>query len=118
MGALERVGVVGKVHVMGMSYGGFVAYSMAVQYPERVQKVVIACSGVCVEESDMDKGLLSVKSIDDATSILLAQTPEKLKELIRMAFFKPPKSVPSCFLNDFIDVRLTLILLLLVLISF
>ncbi|KAK1423757.1 hypothetical protein QVD17_19065 [Tagetes erecta] len=107
MGALETLGVVGKVHVMGMSYGGFVAYSMAVQYPERVEKVVIVCSGVCFEETDMDKGLLSVKSIDDATSILLAQTPDKLKELMRMAFFKPPKSVPSCFLNDFIDVMNT-----------
>ena len=97
---------------MGLSYGGFVGYTIAAQWPEKVEKVVIACSGVCFEESDMDKGLLSVKSIDDATSILLAQTPEKLKELMRMAFFKPPQNVPSCFLSDFIDVRLLLVLLL------
>lgn len=102
--AMEVVGVIGKVHVMGLSYGGFVGYSMAAKFPEKVQKVVIACSGVCVEESDMDKGLLSVKSIDDATSILLAQTPEKLRELMKVAFFKPPVNVPSCFLSDFIDV--------------
>lgn len=91
--AMEVVGVIGKVHVMGLSYGGFVGYSMAAKFPEKVQKVVIACSGVCVEESDMDKGLLSVKSIDDATSILLAQTPEKLRELMKVAFFKPPPTM-------------------------
>ncbi|XP_076893522.1 uncharacterized protein LOC143545528 [Bidens hawaiensis] len=104
MAALEAVGVVGKVHVMGLSYGGFVAYSMAAQFPEKVDKVVIAGLGVSLDESDMNTGLLSVKSIDDAGSILLAQTPEKLRELLRMAFFKPPQNVPSCFLSDFINV--------------
>ncbi|XP_076904388.1 uncharacterized protein LOC143559810 [Bidens hawaiensis] len=107
MAAMEAVGVVGKVHVMGLSYGGFVAYSMAAQFPEKVDKVVIAGSGVSLDESDMETGLLSVKSIDDAASILLAQTPEKLRELLRMAFFKPPQNVPSCFLSDFIDVMNT-----------
>lgn len=104
---MEVVGVVGKMHVMGLSYGGFVGYSMAAKFPEKVEKVVIACSGVCVEESDMEKGLLTVKSIDDATSILLAQTPEKLRQLMRVAFYKPPVNVPSCFLSDFIDVMNT-----------
>lgn len=103
---MEVVGVIGKIHVMGLSYGGFVGYSMAAKFPEKVQKVVIACSGVCVEESDMDKGLLSVKSIDDATSILLAQTPEKLRELMKVSFVKPVKGIPNYFLADFIDVSL------------
>ncbi|GJZ93915.1 monoacylglycerol lipase ABHD6-like protein [Tanacetum coccineum] len=107
MAALETVGLVDRMQVMGLSYGGFVGYTIAAQWPEKVEKVVIACSGVCFEESDMDQGLLSVKSIDDATSILLAQTPAKLKELMRMAFFKPPQNVPSCFLSDFIDVMNT-----------
>ncbi|KAF5763252.1 putative triacylglycerol lipase [Helianthus annuus] len=107
MAALEDVGVVGKIHVMGLSYGGFVGYCMAVQYPEKVDKVVIAASGVCFDESDMETGLLSVKNIEDAISILLAQTPEKLRELMQMAFFKPPQNVPSCFLSDFIDVMNT-----------
>lgn len=104
MAAMEAVGFTGKMQVMGLSYGGFVGYSLAAKFPEKVEKVVVASSGVCVEESDMDKGLLSVKSIDDASSILLAQTPEKLRELMRVAFFKPPANVPSCFLSDFIDV--------------
>lgn len=97
------------MQVMGLSYGGFVAYSIAVHHAEKVDKVVIACSGVCFDESDMGKGLLSVNNIEDATSILLAQTPEKLRELMKMAFFKPPMNMPSCFLSDFIDVSLTLI---------
>ncbi|KAJ9541867.1 hypothetical protein OSB04_028373 [Centaurea solstitialis] len=96
-----------KMQVMGLSYGGFVGYSMAAQFPEKVEKVIIACSGVCLEESDMEKGLVRVKSIQDATSILLAQTPDKLRELMRMAFYNPPKNVPSCFLSDFIHVMNT-----------
>ncbi|KAI3745550.1 hypothetical protein L6452_07950 [Arctium lappa] len=108
MAAMEAVGVVGKMQVMGLSYGGFVGYSMAAQFPEKVEKLIIACSGVCLEESDMDnKGLVRVNSIQDATSILLAQTPDKLRELMRMAFYKPPQNVPSCFLSDFIHVMNT-----------
>lgn len=107
MAALDAAGLVGKIQVMGMSYGGFVAYSMAVNFAEKVDKVVIVSSGVCFDVSDMDKGLLSVKSIEDATTILLAQTPEKLRELMEISFFKPPMNVPSCFLSDFIDVMNT-----------
>lgn len=107
MEVMETVGVVGKLLVMGLSYGGFVGYSMALQFPHKVDKVVIASSGICFEESDMDKGLLSVNNIQDATSILLAQTPDKLRELMRISFFKPPQNVPSCFLSDFINVMNT-----------
>ncbi|PIN09930.1 putative hydrolase/acyltransferase (alpha/beta hydrolase superfamily) [Handroanthus impetiginosus] len=106
MRAMEAMGV-GKMHVVGLSYGGFVAYSMAAQFPEAVERVVIGCAGVCMEEKDMEQGLFIVKTIDEAIEILLAQTPEKLRELMRLSFYKPAKIVPSCFLSDFIDVMCT-----------
>ncbi|KVH98773.1 hypothetical protein Ccrd_023000 [Cynara cardunculus var. scolymus] len=60
---------------------------------------IVACSSVCLEESDMDKGLVRVKGIEDATSILLAQTADKLRELMRMAFYKPPRMcLPASYL--------------------
>ncbi|KAL2906085.1 hypothetical protein RDABS01_004795 [Bienertia sinuspersici] len=93
-----------KISVCGVSYGGFVAYSMAAQFPDAVEKVVLVCSGVCLEEKDVEEGMFKVANVEDAADILLPQTPEKLKELMKLSFYKPRTSIPSCFLTDFIQV--------------
>jgi len=92
------------MNIVGISYGGFVGYSLAAQFPENVEKLVLCCAGVCLEEKDMEDGLFKVPNLEEATGILIPQTPEKLKELIRFSFVKPIKGVPSFFLWDFIDV--------------
>ncbi|GJW66326.1 alpha/beta hydrolase fold-1 [Tanacetum coccineum] len=93
-----------KVRVVGLSYGGFVAYSMAVQFKEMVERVVICCAGVCLEMKDLEDGLFPVKTLEEAAEILLPQTPEKMKELMKFTFVKPPvKLTPNCILVDFID---------------
>ncbi|KZV44492.1 Alpha/beta-Hydrolases superfamily protein isoform 1 [Dorcoceras hygrometricum] len=102
MRMMEALGV-GRMRVVGLSYGGFVAYSMAAQFPDAVERVVICCAGVCSEEKDLEEGLFRVKSVDEAISILLAQTPDKLRELMKLSFYKPINYVPSCFLSDFIQ---------------
>ncbi|KAK2389721.1 hypothetical protein P8452_27267 [Trifolium repens] len=103
MGLLEGHGV-SRMSVVGLSYGGFVAYSMAAMFPERVVKLVVCCAGVCLEDKDMDDGLFQVKSVDEAVSVLLPQTPEMIKELVKLTFFKPIRTLPNWFLNDFIEV--------------
>lgn len=92
------------MNIVGLSYGGFVGYSLAAQFPEAVERIVIGCAGVCLEEKDMDEGLFKVKSVEEAMDLLLAQTPEKLRELMRLSFYKPIQHLPSCFLSDFINV--------------
>ncbi|CAI9116296.1 OLC1v1017404C3 [Oldenlandia corymbosa var. corymbosa] len=92
-----------KMSLVGMSYGGFVAYSMAAQFKECVERVVICCAGVCLEEKDIKNGLFPVNDVDVAAAILLPETAETMRELLRYAFVKPPKALPSCLLNDFID---------------
>lgn len=92
-----------KMRVVGMSYGGFVAYSLAAQFRDCVERVVIVCSGVCLEEKDIKDGMFKVDNVDAAADILLPQTPAALKELMRYVFVKPPKAVPSCLLSDFIE---------------
>lgn len=96
-----------KTSVVGISYGGFVAYSLAAQFPERVEKVVLCCAGVCLEERDMDEGMFQVKTVEEAVEILLPQTPQKMKQLVQLTFAKPIKLMPTCFLNDFIHVMCT-----------
>lgn len=106
MRAMEGHGV-SRMKVVGISYGGFVAYRIAEQFPTAVERLVLCCAGVCLEDKDMEAGMFQVSSVEDAMSILLPQTPEKVKELLRMSFAKPISSMPSCFLNDFIDVSIT-----------
>ncbi|KAI3873996.1 hypothetical protein MKW98_001645 [Papaver atlanticum] len=98
-----------KMSLVGVSYGGFVGYSLASQYPDAIEKIVLCCSGVCLEEKDMKDGLFKVSDLDEAASILLPQTPDKLRTLVKMSFVKPAaaKTAPSYFLRDFIQVMCT-----------
>lgn len=97
-----------KMSVVGLSYGGFVAYSMAAQFGDCVEKVVICCAGVCLEEKDLKEGLFAVNSVEDAANILLPQTAEQMRELMGYTFVKAPaKVLPSCLLTDFIDEMFT-----------
>ncbi|XP_061338392.1 uncharacterized protein LOC133285216 isoform X1 [Gastrolobium bilobum] len=94
-----------RVTLVGLSYGGFVGYSMAAQYSEVVERVVVCGSGVCMEEKDIKEGLFPVTDLEEAANILVPQTPQRLRELVGYTFFKPPPLgwLPSCFLTDFID---------------
>ncbi|KAL3843758.1 hypothetical protein ACJIZ3_001161 [Penstemon smallii] len=96
-----------RMSLVGISYGGFVGYSMSAQFPEAVEKVVLCCTGVCLEEKDLREGLFQVSDLEQAASILMPQTPEKLRELMKFAFVRPVKGLPSCFLSDYIDVFCT-----------
>lgn len=103
MKVMEAHGV-SKMSLVGISYGGFVGYSMAAQFPEAMERLVLCCAGVCLEEKDMSDGLFKVSDLDEAASILVPQTPEKLRQLMNFAFVKPVKAVPTWFLTDFIQV--------------
>lgn len=105
--ALMEAHGVNSMNLVGISYGGFVGYSMAAQFPERVVKVVLCCAGVCLEEKDMEEGMFKVKSVGEAAGILLPETPEKMKQLVELTFVKPIKVMPTCFLTDFIDVSVS-----------
>ena len=94
-----------KLSLVGVSYGGFVGYNMAMKFPEALERLVLCCAGVCLEEKDMEEGLFAVSDLDEAARTLMPQTPEKLRDLMRLSFVKPIKGVPSYFLSDFIEVR-------------
>lgn len=96
-----------KLSLVGVSYGGFVGYHMAERWPEMVEKVVLCCTGVCLEERDLKERLFKVSDLEEAEAILLPQSPDKLRELMRMSYVKPITIVPSCILADFIMVMCT-----------
>eukprot|EP00257_Ricinus_communis_P013897 XP_015571448.1 uncharacterized protein LOC8281652 isoform X2 [Ricinus communis] len=97
--------LVGKLSLVGLSYGGFVGYSIAAEYKEVVERVVICCSGICMEEKDLREGVFTVSDLEEAASILVPLKPDKLRQLVGFTFYKPPPLglIPDCFLIDFID---------------
>lgn len=108
MKAMEAIGAPHFVAVVGVSYGGIVAYKIAEMYPNAVDRVVLICAGICIEEHDLESGLFVVSDLAEAASLLLPQTPEKLRELVRLTHYvKRLGGVPSCFLADYIHVMCT-----------
>lgn len=101
---LMEMNGVAKTSLVGISYGGFVGYSLAYQCPPMVDKLVLCASGISLEEKDLHDGLFRVSSLDEAADILMPQTPDKLRELMRLSFVKPTRGIPSIFLTDFISV--------------
>ncbi|KAJ9146441.1 hypothetical protein P3X46_028709 [Hevea brasiliensis] len=94
-----------KLSLVGLSYGGFVGYCIAAQYKEAVERVVLCCSGICMEEKDLREGVFTVSDLEEAASILVPLKPDKLRELVGFTFYRPPPVVliPDCFFIDFID---------------
>ncbi|CAN8233961.1 unnamed protein product [Cochlearia groenlandica] len=105
MRALEAQSVK-RFSLVGLSYGGFVGYRMAAMYGDAVvERVVICCAAVCMEEKDMKEGVFKVSDIDEAAKILVPESVGKLKELMGYIFYKPAlaRMVPAFLLHDFID---------------
>ncbi|KAL2346615.1 hypothetical protein Fmac_000615 [Flemingia macrophylla] len=99
---IEKVGLQ-RFHVMGTSYGGFVAYNLAkMMGEERVKKVVIASSGVNMTlhtNVDMVKGA----DMDNIEQLMLPSTPQHLRKLMSLSIHKPSQRVPDFILKDFLD---------------
>ncbi|XP_062205955.1 uncharacterized protein LOC133907874 [Phragmites australis] len=93
--------------VVGVSYGGFVAYHLAHAFPAAVERLVLIAAGVCLEEADLAAGLFAVEDINEAASVLLPQRPEDLRRLVGLTFCQPPRFMPSCFIRDYIRVMCT-----------
>ncbi|KAL9380604.1 hypothetical protein Peur_026261 [Populus x canadensis] len=46
-----------RMNLVGISYGRFVGYSMAARFQEKIERVVLCCAGVSLEEKDTNNGL-------------------------------------------------------------
>ncbi|XP_031391106.1 uncharacterized protein LOC116203498 [Punica granatum] len=93
-----------RMSVVGLSYGGFIGYSIAAQYPAAVESLVICCAAVCMEEKDLKDGVFRISDLEEAAEILVPQTPDRLRELMGFTLYRGPplRLIPSCILNDFI----------------
>ncbi|KAJ6816056.1 catalytic/ hydrolase [Iris pallida] len=103
--AMEAVGAPPRLAgVVGVSYGGFVAYRIAAMFPGAAERVVLLCAGVCLEEGDLGAGMFILSDVEEAARVLLPRTPEKLRELVAVTHHSPPRCMPTCFIKDYINV--------------
>ncbi|XVE97775.1 hypothetical protein REPUB_Repub03eG0047800 [Reevesia pubescens] len=89
-------------HVMGTSYGGFVAYNVAKMYPDKVEKVVIASSGVNMRKAD-NMALVKRANLENIEEIMLPETATQLRTLTRLAVSKRFNMIPDFFWNDLVN---------------
>jgi pimeloyl-ACP methyl ester carboxylesterase len=70
-----------KAHILGVSMGGMIAQELAINYPQRVMKLVLACTYACQDKT----------SGDTSEQAKLSQlTPEKMvSDMVGLAFNKP-----------------------------
>ncbi|KAI3754833.1 hypothetical protein L1987_54624 [Smallanthus sonchifolius] len=97
---MEKVGV-SRYSVVGTSYGGFVAYRVAEMWPERIEKVVIASSGLNMRPKD-NQELLKRANVAKIEELMLPETAGQLRTLLRLAASNRVY-MPDFFLTDFVD---------------
>ncbi|KAJ8755319.1 hypothetical protein K2173_019117 [Erythroxylum novogranatense] len=93
---LRKIGLE-RYNVVGISYGGYVAYQMAANYGEEVNKLVIISSGLCYTEEQKDEYLKKLGN--NIYDLLLPQKPIDVRNMIKLAMYKtdPLKWVPDFF---------------------
>jgi len=80
---------ISKAHVLGISMGGMIAQELALNYPKRVEKLVL-CSTNCGGAKSI---LPAQKVLDVLTADVSGLSVEEVARMI----------VPVCFTKDFID---------------
>ncbi|XP_010447272.1 PREDICTED: uncharacterized protein LOC104729938 [Camelina sativa] len=99
---MEKLGI-GKYSVVGTSYGGFVAYHLAKLCPEKVEKVVIASSGINMRKCDSES-LLQRSNCEVIEKVMLPSTATELRTLMALASSSRILSMfPNAFWNDVIS---------------
>ncbi|MBI5546904.1 MAG: alpha/beta hydrolase [Deltaproteobacteria bacterium] len=86
---LDRLGVE-RVDVVGLSYGGFVAWMLAAYHPERVNRLVmIGSPGATYTSADM-KALCERERVENAADLFAPRTVAGVRRVLALGFQDPP----------------------------
>lgn len=80
VGLMDLLGIE-KAHVMGASMGGMIAQEVAINYPQRVTKLILACTYASQNETSGDT--------QEQARFLQLSPGEKASAMIGLAFNKP-----------------------------
>ncbi len=70
-----------KTHIMGVSMGGMIAQELSINHPQRVMKLVLACTYACQDETSADTM--------EQTKFLQLTPEKKVSAIVSLAFNKP-----------------------------
>lgn len=87
--ALDALGV-GEVDLVGISYGGIVAYELTSAHPERVRRLVLVDSPGRDYGDDDYAALLRRFDTDDFSRVLLPVDDAGVRTLLELAYERPP----------------------------
>ncbi|KAG6500285.1 hypothetical protein ZIOFF_040128 [Zingiber officinale] len=79
---------VARYSVMGISYGGFVAFRLAEMEAESVERMAILTAGICMSPEQLR--VMSAKDKRDVRELLLPQKADDLRALISRSMYHPP----------------------------
>ncbi|KAG6503303.1 hypothetical protein ZIOFF_035614 [Zingiber officinale] len=84
--AMRLLGVA-RYSVMGISYGGFVAFRLAEMEAESVERVAILTAGICMSPEQLR--VMSAKEKRDVCELLLPQKADDLRALVNRSMYRP-----------------------------
>ncbi|KAL3695753.1 hypothetical protein R1sor_009829 [Riccia sorocarpa] len=100
---LRALGVT-KFNVVGTSYGGFVAYRIAQNFPDTVEKLILSNSAVLMTPED-DRELCKRGGAETNWELLLPESEETVHRMLRLLFKKSSFFfLPRFVLRDYINV--------------
>lgn len=80
LGLMDLLGIE-KAHIMGASMGGMIAQELAINYPQRVMKLILACTYASQDETSGD-------TLEQANFLQLTPA-QKAGAMVGLAFNKP-----------------------------
>ncbi len=90
---------VSRADVVGISYGGFVALKLVDEHPERVDRMVIVDSPGPLFTTEEESAMLARFGVGSAEDLFLPDTPEEVRSLLDLTWYKPLK-LPRFILQD------------------
>ncbi|GJP30405.1 hypothetical protein CLOM_g1079 [Closterium sp. NIES-68] len=95
---LDRLGI-SECSLVGLSYGGFVAYRMACLEPGRVQRLVLAASGL-MTSAEEHAAVLREWQVAHIAELLLPDHPAGVQRLMSLAYAQDAPSLPAWVLRS------------------
>jgi pimeloyl-ACP methyl ester carboxylesterase len=91
LGLMDYLGVA-RAHVLGMSLGSLVAQEIAIEHPERVDKLILACASIGeTQEDDMHERMVKafkVKEGPDGVDLRSVNFEEAMDTVVALSFNK------------------------------
>jgi pimeloyl-ACP methyl ester carboxylesterase len=89
-----------KVHIMGISYGGFVSLQLIQDHGSHLQSVIVVDSPGGNFDDQAIEELNERFQVSDPTELFVPTKPEQIQNLLELCMFKPVPPIPKRLLKQ------------------